>query len=91
MGRVVASQLQHDNCNTITIQPWQSLWIWAIWYRVQGSVGITKWRGGCCSEDSQGRFRGGGQGQVPPGGSHHGTVQTPGDVWSGHSRIRGNP
>ena len=39
------------------------------------------------SEDSQGRVRGGGQGQVPPGGSHHGTVQTPqcgGDVWNGH-------
>ena len=25
----------------------------------------------------EGSIRGGGQGQVPPGGSHHGTVQTP--------------
>ena len=40
-------------------------------------------------QDSQGRVRGGGQGQVPPGGSHHGTVQTPECghfVWSGVKR-----
>ena len=45
----------------------------------------SRGRGGGGSEDSQGRVRGGGQGQVPPGGSHHGTVQTPqcgGDVWN---------
>ncbi len=47
------------------------------------------WEGGGGSEDSEGRVRGGGHGQVPPGGHNHGTVQTPQcseAPWSGDGR-----
>ena len=59
-------------------QAWQPPWFRAVWSGLQGGVAVTcSWGGGGGSEDSEGRVWGGGQGQVPPGGSHHGTVQAP--------------
>ena len=72
-----------------SFQAWGRAWIRSVWDCVQGGVAVLHWRGGSGSEDPERRIKGGGQDQVPPGGGHHGTVQSSQrgqDVRSGHHR-----
>ena len=71
----------------LIIQGSGSSWLRPVWDSGQRGVAVTRGWCGSGTEDAEPRSGGGGQGQVPAGGSHHGTVQSPkrGEVvWSDH-------
>ena len=80
--------LFYNHVLLICLQDHQASWCRSVWYCEQGGLGESVWeqRGG--REDATATGIGSRQeGQVPQGGSHHGTVSTSKHCqasWSGH-------
>ncbi len=53
-------------------------WIWSVWTGAHGGVGLSRgYHPAHSCQDTQHQCGGGAKSQVPPGGGHHGPVQTP--------------
>ena len=58
-------------------QDYQTPWRWTVWYSKQGSVGESLWKHRSRREDATTTGFKRREGQVPPGGGHHGSVLAP--------------